>query len=131
MNNIFRKLNLTVIACCLFVAAHAQSPQDVMNSMKANRVADIVKYIDNIVPITINNASNTYSRTQAEMVLKDFFAKNPPRDINIVNSGNANGNSKFAIGDLTTENGKYSVYILMREKRSNEYQLQEMRINKE
>lgn len=132
MNNIFRKIFLTFAFLSLFVAAKAQSQlEDIVNGIRSDRVSDIAKYFDNIVPITINNVQNTYSRTQAEMVLKDFFNKNTPKDLIIMNSGSPNNTSKFAIGDLTTSNGKYSIYFLLKQKDNSEYLLQEIRINKE
>lgn len=132
MNNIFKKIFLTFTLVAFFIAGHAQSQlEDVVNGIRSNRVSDIVKYFDNIVPITINNVQNTYSRTQAEMVLKDFFSKNAPKDLVIMNSGSPNATSKFAIGDLTTSNGKYSFYVLLKQKDNGEYLLQEIRINKE
>jgi hypothetical protein len=132
MRNFTKRLIFTVTCVLFLVSAKAQSQlEDVVNAIRSNKIADITKYYDNIVPITMNNVQNTYSRSQAEMVLKDFFTKNTPTDLTILNSGNPNSSSKFAIGDLNTPNGKYSVYILFKLKDNSVYMLQEIRINKE
>ena len=105
--------------------------EDMVNAIKNNRVEDMVKYFDNIVPITINNTQSTYSRNQAEVVLKDFFEKNTPKDFLIMDNGSPNNSSKFIIGSLVTPSGtKYNVYILMKLKNS-DYMLQEIKMNKE
>jgi hypothetical protein len=126
---------LTVICIFFLVPAQAQQSQnqleDIVNDIRSNKITDITKYYDNIVPITMNNAQSTYSRSQAEMVLKDFFTKNTPIDLTILNSGTPNPTSKFAIGDLNTSNGKYSIYILLKTKDNTNYLLQELRLNKE
>ncbi len=105
--------------------------EDVVNAIKNNRIEDMSKYFDNIVPVTINNTQTIYSRNQAEVVLKDFFDKNIPKDFLILDNGSPNTTSKFIIGDLFTPSGtKYNVYILMKLK-DNNFFLQEIRINKE
>jgi len=105
--------------------------EDMVNAIKNNHVEDMVKYFDNIVPITINNTQAIYSRNQAEAVLKDFFEKNIPKDFLIMDNGSPNNSSKFIIGNLITPAGmKYNVYILMKLKDSN-YLLQEIKMNKE
>jgi hypothetical protein len=132
MKNAFKFILITL--SCIFVLpqARAQSQlEDVVNSIRSNKISDIYKYYDNIVPITMNNVQSTYSRSQADMVLKDFFQKNPVSDLNVLNNGSPNSSSKFVIGDLITATGKYSIYILFKLKDNSTYLLQEIRINKE
>ena len=101
------------------------------NAIKSARVSDMVKYFDNFVPITINNSQTVYSHNQAEVVLRDFFEKNVPRDFTVMDNGSPDRTSKFLIGTLTdAKSVKYSVYILMKFKDGN-YILQELRMNKE
>ena len=131
-----KKLILFVVSCTLtFFTVQAQtarSPmEDVVNAIKNNRIEDMSKYFDNIVPVTINNTQTIYSRNQAEVVLKDFFDKNLPKDFLIMDNGSPNNSTKFIIGSLITPSGtKYNVYILMKLK-DNNYLLQEIRLNKE
>lgn len=116
----------------VLIPAKGQSQlEDVVNSIRSNKISDISKYFDNIVPITMNNVQSTYSRSQADMVLKDFFQKNPVTELNILNNGSPNSSSKFVIGDMVTANGKYSIYILFKLKDNTIYLLQEIRLNKE
>ena len=130
-----KKLLLLVISCTLFfftVKAQSNRPmEDVVNAIKYNRSEDLSRYFDNIVPITINNNQTIYSRNQAEVVLKDFFDRNIPKEFLIMDNGSPNASSKFIIGSLITPSGtKYNVYILMKQKDTNFY-LQEIRLNKE
>lgn len=130
-----KKLALLVYSFTFFFfTVHAQVSrppmEDVVNAIKNNRIEDLSKYFDNIVPITINNSQTIYSRNQAEVVLKDFFEKNIPKDFLILDNGSPNNTSKFIIGNLLTPSGtKYNVYILIKLKDSN-YLLQEIRLNK-
>src|ERR1700744_5009682 len=116
MNVTFKKILLLVVSCTLLsFTGHAQgsrSPlEDMVNAIKNDRVLDMVKYFDNFVPITLNNAQSIYSRNQAEVVLKDFLDKNTPRDFNTMENGAPDNNSKFMIGTFDTQNAKFNVYI--------------------
>lgn len=131
-----KKLILFVLSCTLlFSTVQAQTGlpamEDVVTAIRTNRIEDLSRYFDNIVPITINNSQTIYSRNQAEVVLKDFFDKNIPKDFLIMDNGSPNSATKFIIGNLLTPSGaKYSVYILMKQKNTDFY-LQEIRLNKE
>lgn len=131
-----KKIILFVVSYTLFfftVQAQTSRPpmEEVVNAIKNNRIEDMSKYFDNIVPVTINNNQTIYSRNQAEAVLKDFFERNIPKDFLIMDNGSPNTTSKFIIGSLITPSGnKYNVYILMKQK-DNNFFLQEIRINRE
>ncbi|WP_345081422.1 DUF4783 domain-containing protein [Nemorincola caseinilytica] len=131
-----KKLLLLVVSCTLlFFTVQAQTGhppmEDVVNAIKTNRIEDLSRYFDNIVPITINNNQTIYSRNQAEVVLKDFFDRNVPKDLLIMDNGSPNASTKFIIGTLLTPSGvKYNIYILMKQKNMDFY-LQEIRLNKE
>lgn len=130
MKNLYQRILLTFCFILLLSGAvQAQSAlEDVTNGVRTGNVTAISPYFDNVVPITINNVQSTYSRTQAEMVLKDFFTRNMPKEFMVANSGTSN-NAKFVIGELMTMTGKFSVYILLKEK-EHVYYLQELRLNK-
>ena len=134
MYKIFKKLILLVNFTLVVFTVNAQnshSPlEDMVNAIKNNRVGEMVKYFDNIVPITINNNQAIYSHNQAEVVLHDFFEKNNPKDFVVMDNGSPNNTSKFLIGSFATPVAKYNVYILMKMKDGN-YLLQEIRLNKE
>lgn len=125
---------LLLVLCCFFVLqqANAQAPvEEVSNAIKYGKAGEIVKHFDDVVPVTINNSQSTYSRTQAEMVLKDFFGRNNPSDMVILNNNSTDNSSRFVVGEMKTAGGsKYSVYILFKLKDKN-YVIREIRFNKE
>lgn len=135
MKPTFKKLLLLTACTIVFFTTYAQSNsnplEDMVNDIKNNRVTDMVKYFDTFVPLTINNAQSIYSHNQAEVVLKDFFDKNIPKDFTTAENGSPDNNSKFLIGDFDATNGsKFSVYILMKLKDGN-FVLQDFRLNKQ
>jgi len=132
-----KKIKQRLLLSWLFVlltTASAFAQANVLNSitsaMKAGDVGGVTRFMDNVVDITINNNQSTYSKTQAEMVLRDFFNKNAPKAFNIEHTGNsADQTSFYSIGYLTTAGGRYRIYIFLKQKDGG-YILQELKFEK-
>jgi hypothetical protein len=71
-----------------------------------------------------------YSKTQAEMVVRDFFSKNTPTSFKIIHKGTSNQGSEYAIGTLITSVGSFRTYIYVKQK-STGYTIQEIRFEKD
>jgi hypothetical protein len=88
----------------------------------------VAAYFGTSVDLTIIDQENVYSRAQAELVLKDFFDKNHPKSFTILHKGTSHEKTQYAIGNLTTMNGKsfrVSFYVVSTEGKES---LQELRI---
>ncbi|MBA3828852.1 MAG: DUF4783 domain-containing protein [Taibaiella sp.] len=123
-------LTISLVFACTFGYAQSGALDEMAGAVRAGKVSDILKYFDDVVPITMNNSQSPYSRTQAEMVLRDFFIRNPPTQFMVMNSGSPDNLNSFVIGKLSTPNGRFGVYILLKQK-DNNYVIQEIRLNKE
>jgi len=121
---------LFVLVTYTSVFAQSGVLNSITSAMKAGDVGGVTKFMDNVVDITMNNNQSTYSKTQAEMVLRDFFNKNAPKGFNIEHTGNsADQTSFYSIGYLVTNGGKYRIYIFLKLKDSS-YVLQELKFEK-
>lgn len=129
MNNHFKKFVLTFTFLISFVFAYAQGVVGSIGNAIGNGNADgIARYFDNAVSLTISGNQSTYSRSQAEMILKDFFNKNVVKGFSAEHSGSDNNNS-YMIGTLATSHGKYRTYFSVRQK-DGSYVIQEIRFEK-
>ncbi len=125
-------LLISILLVTTLLSAKAQEPlEEVTNSVRSGNVPAIAKYFDKFVTITINSNQSVYSKTQGEMVLKDFFAKNPIKELVVMQQGATSGgnDAKYVIGNLVTNNGSYRLYVVLKHK-ENIYILQEMRFEK-
>lgn len=113
----------------MLAAANAQALEDVTNGIRNSNVTAVAKFFDNNVVITISNNQSIYSKAQAEIVLKDFFAKNQVKDFTVKQGGPSGQNAKYAVGTLQTTNGIYQVYLVMKLK-DEAYVLREIRFEK-
>jgi len=91
------------------------SIDEVISAMKAGNATDIAKFFDNTVEINMPEKSNSYSRSQAELVLKDFFSSHAVKSFTVIHKGENSG-SQFCIGTLVTKNGSYRTTIFMKQK---------------
>ena len=88
---------------------------DVISAMKSGNASGITKYFDSYVDITMPDKSSNYSRSQGELILKDFFTNNGVRSFEVKHKGNKD-TGDYCIGTLQTKNGSYraTVYMLLK-----------------
>ena len=116
-------LSLLFVCCSSFIKFIGID--DVIGAMKTGNSAAVAKFFDNSVEISMPDKSNSYSRSQAELVLKDFFASNPVKSFEIIHKGE-NAGSQYCIGTLQTKSGAYRTTIFMKQKDKTQV-LQELR----
>jgi hypothetical protein len=104
------------------------SIDEVVTAIKGGNASQLSKYFDNVIEINLPDKSNTYSKSQGELVLKDFFYNNGVKSFEIVHKGE-NAGAQFIIGNLITKNGDYRTTIYMKQKGDKEL-LQELRFEK-
>ena len=98
---------------------------EVVAAMRSGNSTLIAKYFDDRVDLSMPDKSNTYSKIQAELVLKEFFTNNPVKKFEIIHKGE-NAGSQFCIGTLYTKNGSFRTTIFMKQKGGGQL-LQELR----
>ena len=132
MKQIAKKCSVLVVVCvfALFSFAEAQNLDDISFSIKTGNSKELAKKLDSSVEITILNKEATYSKAQAEMVLKNFFSKHTPKPFKIIHTGNSQEGSKYGIGKLVTGNGTFRTYVYAKQ-RANDFYIQEIRFEEE
>lgn len=98
--------------------AQTKSPQskvaaEVATMLKSGNSAGLAKLFTNNITLSVKDNEDLYSRTQAELILKDFFASNQPSSFSIMHNGNSKAGMEFIIGKLKTakEEFRVSYYI--------------------
>ena len=91
------------------------SIDEVITAMKAGNSSEIAKFFDNTVEVNMPEKSNSYSKSQAELVLRDFFNTNTVKTFEIIHKGE-NAGSQYCIGTLVTKNGSFRTTIFMKQK---------------
>jgi hypothetical protein len=111
-----RILRLIFVFTVLFtLSSFDVTVDEILGAIKKGDALKVSRYFDSLVEITLNDKSNSYSRTQAEVVLKDFFSNNNVRSFTIIHRVNSN-NGEYCVGTLTTASGEYRTTILFKNK---------------
>ena len=112
-----KHLGFAAVLVSLFLVSFAPvfSIDEVVTAMRNGNAARLAKYLDTRVDITVPGKSDNYSRSQAELILKDFFASNEVKGFVVKHKGKQNG-SEFCIGLLQTRNGDYRTKFFMKKK---------------
>ena len=87
------------------------------------------QYFDESVEVSVLDKEEVYTKVNAIKVVKDFFAKYKPTGFSQVHQGNKS-NAQYAIGNLTTDNGTFRVYLYLQTSGA-EAKIQEIRFDKE
>jgi hypothetical protein len=101
------------------------SLDDVAFAIRSGNAGQLSQYLDSRVDISLPEKSDTYSKSQAEMIIRDFFSTNGVQNFQIKHKGE-NGGSEFCVGILQTHNGDYRTTLFMKHKGDRQL-LQELR----
>lgn len=91
------------------------SIEEVVQAMKNGDANQLSKFFDDRVDISIPGKNDNYSKSQGEMILKDFFSNNFVKDFQVKHKGENNG-SQFCFGVLQTKSGNYRTKLYMKQK---------------
>ena len=92
-------LGFAIIAISLSLVSFTPhySIYDVVAAIRGGNASQLSKYFDSRVDLSLPGKSDNYSKSQAEMILKDFFANNNVKNFIVKHKGEQNG-SEFCIG---------------------------------
>jgi hypothetical protein len=103
-------------------------PDEIYSAIKAGNAKVLAKYFDTNVELVILDKEGVYSKTQAELILRDFFSKNTPSNLIKRHEGKSGKEaSKYVICTLSTSKGQYRIYFVMKNNGS-EFTIHQFRI---
>ena len=125
MKRIFTYLLLVTILSSFVIPPTSKGIEDVVAALKSGNAVQVARYFDNTVEITLPQKSSTYSKSQAEIILRDFFTTHNIKNFNVIHKG-INAGSHYCIGTLITRSAQYRTTVFMKQK-GDRQTLQEIR----
>jgi hypothetical protein len=104
--------------------------KQIVAALTAGNAAALSGYFNSMVDLGISGNEETYSKTQATQILKDFFTKNPVKSVKITRQGSSTDGSQFSIGEMQAGAGTFRIYYLLK-KVSGKFLIQQLQIQKE
>ena len=90
------------------------SSDDIAAAIRSGNIQEISIFLSDKVDLKIIDKEDVYSKTQAELIIKDFFEKHVVKSFTISHKSAVNNGSLYAIGTLETSSGKYRTYFLLK-----------------
>jgi hypothetical protein len=116
---------LAVIALVLVSYRSFDNMDAVVSAIRSGNVNHLSPFFDVRVDISLPDKSDTYSRSQAEMVIGDFFSTKGVQNFKITQQGESGG-TFFCAGLLQTRSGIFRTTIFFKQKGEKHF-LQEIR----
>ena len=129
-NNPKNVLLTALFAFVFSLSALAQNFDNIVAAFKNGDAAAVAKNFEGNVEITIKTGTTSYSKSQGEMVIKNFFASHKPKSFIVAHEGTSPQGSKYFIGSLTSSGGNYRTYVYAKTVK-NELVIQEIRFEEE
>jgi len=92
---------------------------DVIGALRSGDADGLSKYFDDNVELTLPVKSDSYSKAQAQVILKDFFGNNSVKGFELKHKGDSPG-GHYCIGTLQTKSGNFRASVFMKAKGNKE-----------
>lgn len=103
----------------------------ITQALGKGNVEVLYSYFDESVEISVSDEEDVYDKATAKSILNSFFTENKPAKFDQVHTGTSKGqDSVYCIGNLTTTNKSYRVYVFLRVENNQQF-IQELRFDEE
>ncbi|MBW6460511.1 MAG: DUF4783 domain-containing protein [Bacteroidales bacterium] len=89
--------------------------QPVIRALQDSDSRKLSTHFNTAVDLGLSGKENSYSISQAEMIMRDFFRKFPADSFTVTRKGAADAVSYHIIGDYRSGAAVFQVYLLLRE----------------
>jgi hypothetical protein len=120
-------VGISVVALALVLVSFrpVYTLDDITYAIRLGNAGELSRYLDSRVDISLPEKSDSYSKIQAEMIIRDFFSTNGVRNF-VVRKLGYSGSTEYCVGVLQTRNGDYRTTLFIRQKGDRQL-LQELR----
>ncbi|MCX6230582.1 MAG: DUF4783 domain-containing protein [Bacteroidetes bacterium] len=94
--------------------ALADITKNVADAIRKGNASELSAYFNASIDLTVPGKEGSFSKAQAEQIVKEFFAKNTPKSFEIKHQGTSSDGSNYAIGTLVTNKGNFRCYFLVK-----------------
>ncbi len=116
---LIKGLLLGVFATAICSFAFVGTYDNIVKALSKGDAAELAKYFDNQVEVTLPAKSNSYSKAQAEVIVKSFFSENKVSGFTTKHKGDSPGGYYF-VGTLQSGNSNYRTHVFIKNKNGNE-----------
>ena len=94
--------------------AQGEAFAPIRNAIRGSSSRELAEFFAPTVELSFDGDKQSYSATQAEFVMKDFFAKNSPASFDFIHYGGSNEGTPYAVGKYAGKNSTYRMFVKMK-----------------
>lgn len=96
---------------------------DIASAIRSGNASRLSTYFSSTVNLSVPGNDGAFSKSQAEIIMGDFFKKYPPSSFTVSNQGSSAGGSLYTLGTYVSGNIQFRTYFLIKNMGTS-YQLQ-------
>lgn len=104
--------------------------EPIVTAMRSGDAGGLAKFFSRMVDLGLPEKDHSYSKSQGEIVMKDFFRNSPPDTFELVQKGKTSDSQHFAICTYRSGARKYQVSINLHHNEG-EYRITRIKFEKE
>ena len=119
---VMRRVFATILAAFLITLCSFTQSSDidgVIGALRTGNSAELARFFDDNVELTLPVKSDSYSRAQAQVIIRDFFTNNGVKNFELKHKGDSPG-GHYCIGTLLTKSGNFRAHVFMKMKGNKE-----------
>jgi len=128
-NKVLWPLMFVVFALFVVNQASGQIPDEIILSLKSGNAKVLSGFFNQNIELVILENDNVYSKAQAEQIVTSFFARYQPERFSVIHQGGKE-DAHYVIGTLTTKQGAFRVYFLLKKNTGKDI-IHQLRIEKQ
>ena len=105
-----------------FMQTTGDLAQDINKAIEQGNARNLARFLGPNIEMFIPGSEGTFSRSQAEIILRDFFVRNAPEKLVISHQRSTRDGSLYVIGNMHTKDGsQFRVYYMIKSVSQNSF----------
>lgn len=88
-----------------------ESIAPIVSAIGSGSSSELARFFDSSISMNVNGQQGEYSKNQAEIILRDFFKKNPSQGFSLIFQNENPGSLSTYIGEYSSNPGLFKVFI--------------------
>ncbi|MBN1339191.1 MAG: DUF4783 domain-containing protein [Bacteroidales bacterium] len=113
----FIRTFIIIVSVWFFTPCIAQTEDlsgDILKALSKGNASLLAAGFNATIGLEMPGNEGTFSKSQAEGIMGDFFRKNPPLSAEFIHEGSSEGGSQYLIGNYISSGQKFRFYILLK-----------------
>ena len=120
---------LVIVGLIISTLGYAQTAEKdgIALAIQNGAASEVAAYFASTVDLTMLESEDVYSSKQAEVILTNFFAENPPKKFELKHEGKSKVEDYYYIGVLTSASDSFRITFFLK-KGGDGFQIKQLRI---